>query len=251
MVNVPENFPLLFAEGVGTLQGYQAKTTLSSDAKPRFHRPRLVPYALQQKVEEELNRLQEEGIIRPVENSEWAAPIVIVRKADNSIRICGDYKVTINPYLGMDNYPMPNPQDLFATLAGGRYFTRLDMKQAYQQMKIHVDSQKYLTINTSKGLFVYTRMPFGITTAPAIWERAMDGILRAIAGVTCYLDDILVIVSLEAEHDERLRQVLKRLSEVGVRFKKTRVEYLGHVVDAQGMLQSQLMCLSSKLSLVY
>ena len=140
---------------VGTLQGYQAKITLSSDAKPRFHRPRPVPYALQQKVEEELNRLQEEGIIQPVENSEWAAPIVIVRKVDNSIRICGDYKVAINPYLEMDHYPMPNPQDLFATLAGGQYFTRLDMKQAYQQIKIHVDSQKYFTVNASKGLFVY------------------------------------------------------------------------------------------------
>ena len=133
MFNVPESFPQLFAEGVGTLQGYQAKITLSSDAKPRFHRPRQVPYALKQKVEEELNRLQKEGIIQPVENSKWAAPVVIARKADNSIRICWDYKVTINPYLNTDNYPMPNPHDLFATLAGGQYFTRLDMKQAYQQ----------------------------------------------------------------------------------------------------------------------
>ena len=66
--------------------------------------------------------------------------------------------MTINPYLDTDNYPMPNPHDLFATLAGGQYFTRLDMKQAYQQMKIHVDSQKYLTVNTFKGLFAYTRM---------------------------------------------------------------------------------------------
>ena len=139
--DVPEKFPQLFAKGVGTLQGYQAKKTLSSGAKPRFHRPRPVPYALQQKVEGELNRLQEEGIIQPVENSEWAAPIVMVRKADNSIRICGDYKVTINPYLEMDNYPMPNAQDLFASLAGGRFFTRLDMKQAYMQMRVDASSK--------------------------------------------------------------------------------------------------------------
>ena len=141
--DVPEKYPQLFAEGVGTLEGYQAKITLSADAKPQFHRPRPVPHALQQKVEEELNRLQEEGIIQPVENSEWAAPIVIVRKADNSIRICGDYKVTINPYLEMDNYPMPNAQNLFASLAGGRSFTRLDMKQAYMQMRVDASSQRY------------------------------------------------------------------------------------------------------------
>ena len=121
-----------------------------------------MPYALQHKVEEELNRLQEKGIIQSVKNCAWAAPIVIARKADNSIRICGDYKVTINPYLEMENHPMPNPQDLFATLAGGQYFTRPGMKQAYQQIKIYVQSQKYITVNTSKGLFVYTRMHFAL-----------------------------------------------------------------------------------------
>ena len=82
----------------------------------------------------------------------------MVRKSDGSVRVCGDYKVTINLSLESHTYPMPNPQDLFATLAGGQYFTQLDMKQTYQQMKMHADSQKYLTVNTSKGLFVYTRM---------------------------------------------------------------------------------------------
>ncbi len=240
--DVPEKFPQLFAEGVGTLQGYQAKITLSADAKPQFHRPRPVPYALQQKVEEELNRLQKEDIIQPVENSEWAAPIVIVRKADNSIRICGDYKVTIHPYLEMDNYPIPNAQDLFASLAGGRFFTRLDMKQAYMQMRVDASSQWYLTINTAKGLFAYTRMPFGISTAPGIWQRAMDNVLTGMPGVSCYLDDILIVGQSEEQHDERLHQVLERLSQAGLRlkrekceFKKTRVEYLGYVLDELGL----------------
>ena len=240
--DVPEKYPQLFAEGVGSLQGYQAKITLSADAKAQFHRPRLVPYTLQQKVEEELNRLQEEGIIQPVENSEWAAPIVIVRKADNSIRICGDYKVTINPYLEMDNYPMPNAQDLFASLAGGRFFTRLDMKQAYMQMRVDASSQRYLTINTARGLFAYTRIPFGISTAPGIWQRAMDNVLTGMAGVSCYLDDILIVGQSKEQHDERLHQVLKRLRQAGLRlkrekceFKKTRVEYLGYVVDEHGL----------------
>jgi hypothetical protein len=85
------------------------------------------------KVDEELERLQREGILRPVECSEWAATILVVRKGDDSIRICGDYKVSINSYLDANTYPMPNPQDLFATstLAGGKVFSKLDMKQAY------------------------------------------------------------------------------------------------------------------------
>ena len=186
--------------------------------------------------------MQKEGILRPVESCDGAAPTVIVRKGDGSVRICGDYKVTINPFLEMNAYPMPNPQDLFATLAGGRFFSRLDMKQAYQQMRVHPDSQRYLTVNTSKGLFAYTRMPFGISSAPGIWQRAMDGILAGISGTTCYLDDILVVGRTEEEHDDRLRQVLKRLDQVGLRlkkekceFKKTQVQYLGHVVDGHGL----------------
>ena len=84
----------------------------------------------------------------------------MVRKADGTVRLCGDYKVTINPYLESNPYPMPNPENLFATLAGGAIFSRLDMKHAYQQLQLELDSQEYLTVNTSKGLFAYTRMPF-------------------------------------------------------------------------------------------
>ena len=194
------------------------------------------------RVDAELDRLQEEGILQPVKESRWAAPIVVVRKSDGNIRICGDYKVTVNTYLEPGTYPMPNPRYLFATLAGGKRFTRLDMKQAYQQMKVDKESQKYLTINTNKGLFTYTRMPFGISTAPGIWQRAMDSVLAGVPGVICYLDDILIVGDSDEQHEERLRMVLDRLDQAGVRLKrekcefhKTSVEYLGHVIGEQGL----------------
>ena len=90
------------------------------------------------------------------------------------------------------------------------------MKQAYLQMKVSPQSQKYLTIDTSKGLFAYTRMPFGISSAPAIWQRAMDGILAGISGVGCFLDDILIVGKTAAEHDDRLRMVVGRLRDLGL-----------------------------------
>ncbi|XP_062500846.1 uncharacterized protein K02A2.6-like [Corticium candelabrum] len=160
--DVISEFRALFQSDMGTLRGYQANITLQKGAIPRFQRQRSVPYALQEKVEEELGRLQNEGILKLVDYSDWAAPVVVVRRRDGSLRICGDYKVTVNSYLEMNAYPLPNPQDLFATLArgGGRYFSELEMKQAYLQMKVSPQSQKYLTINKSKGLFAYTRMPF-------------------------------------------------------------------------------------------
>ena len=137
---------------------------------------------------------------------------------------------------------MPNPQDLFSTLAGGRVFTRLDMKQAYQQMRISPDSRADLTINTSKGLFVYTRMSFEITSAPAIWQKAIDETLAGIPGCIYYLDDILVVGGSQEEHDQRLDIVLDRLSKRGIRLKEEKctfntseVEYLGHLISEKGL----------------
>ena len=144
--------------------------------------------------------------------------------------------------MGNIEYPTPNAQDLFATLASGRRFTRLDLKQAYQQMEVDTGSQEYLTINTRKGLFTYTRMPFGIRTAPSIFQKTMDMILSGIPGVCCFFDDILIVGSTDAEHDARVRQVLQRLKQRGVRLKKDKCEfgqsevtYLGHRVDHEGL----------------
>ncbi|XP_062513350.1 uncharacterized protein K02A2.6-like [Corticium candelabrum] len=167
---------------------------------------------LQEKVDSGLSRLQNKDILRPVESSQWAVPIVVVQKADGTVHLCGDYKVTSNPYLESNPYPMSNSDDLFATLAGGAIFSRLDMKHAYQQLQVELDSQEYLTVNTSKGLFTYTRMPFGISTAPSIWQREMDRILAGVAGTVCYMDDILVVGENESQHDERLMAVLQKLA---------------------------------------
>lgn len=126
------------------IKGLEARISLTPGATPIFHRPRPVPNALQTKVEEELDRLVAEDILRPLQKSEWAAPIVVVKKGDGGIRICGDYKTTINRHIDYSSYPMPNPQDLFATLSGGRKFTRLDMRHAYLQLKVAPESQPSL-----------------------------------------------------------------------------------------------------------
>ena len=101
------------------------------DAVPKFCKAQPVPYAMKGKIEEELKRLQEEGTIESVQFSQWAAPIVAIMKHDNSIRICGDYKTTVNQVSKLDNYPIPKVRDFLATLGGGEKFTKLDMSQAY------------------------------------------------------------------------------------------------------------------------
>ena len=132
VVEVPD----VFREGLRELKGMNVKIHVKDDATPRFHKPRPDHYALKEKVEKELTRLQETGIIEPVQFSEWAVHIVPVCKPSGQIRICGDYKVTINQGVDEDKYPLPRVNDLYTGLNGGETFSNLDLRQAYLQLTL-------------------------------------------------------------------------------------------------------------------
>ena len=157
------------------------------------------------------------------------------------MRICGDCKVTINRAAKLDKYPIPCIDELFASLAGGRTFSKLDLSHAYLQVPLDSASQN-VTISTHRGLFIYTRLPFGIVSAPSIFQRAMENLLQGIPRVCVYLDDILVMGDTEQEHLANLAQVLGRLQDAGMRLKREKcafllpsVAYLGHVISADGL----------------
>ena len=164
------------------------------------------------KVKEELKHLVTEGIIEPVHFADWVAPIVPIVKSDGkSLRICGDFKLTVNQASKLDRYPIPKVEDLFVKLAGGKAFTKLDMSQAYQQLLLDEESRKYAVINTHRGLFRYNRLPFRISSAPGIFQRVMESILSGIPGVVVYIDDVLVTGKSEQEHLSVLEEVLRRI----------------------------------------
>ncbi|KAJ8346503.1 hypothetical protein SKAU_G00279040 [Synaphobranchus kaupii] len=231
--------------GLGTIKGIKARVTLKPDSVPKFCPPRNVPYALRPKVEAELTRLTELGVISPVEHSDWATPVVPVSKKDATVRLCDDFKVTINPALCVDKYPIPRIEDLFASLAGGQRFSKLDLSNAYLQMEVEEESRKLLTFSTQKGLFCHNRLPFGIASAPALFQKAMDQVLLGLPFTHCYLDDILVSGPDEETHLKTLDVVLGRLEEYGLHVKQEKclffqesVEYLGHIIDAAGLHKS-------------
>ncbi len=233
---------IVFKEELGTLKGATAKIHVVSGAKPHFFKPRSLPFAMREKVEAELDRLIKERIIEPVKFSEWAAPVVPVLKPDGSLRLCGDYRVTVNRESSLEQYPIPRMEDMFAVLSGGEKYTKLDMSHAYQQILLDETSKQYVTVNTHKGLFTYTRLPFGVSSSPAIFQRTMEGILKDIPKVTVYLDDILLTGKNDQEHLGTLDQVLQRLEEFGLRLKRGKckfmekeVVFLGHKVDATGI----------------
>ena len=219
------NYSDVFQEGLGSFKGYEVKINVNPDATPRFHKARTVC----EKVEAKLDRLVAEGTLEPVEYSDWAAPIVAVVKSDpKSVRICGDFRVTVNQLSQLDRYPIPRIDDIFATLEGGKIFTKLDLSQAYQQLKLDAESQKYLLINTHKGLFRYTRLPLRISSAPGSFQRAMETLLQGIPHVTIYIDDILITGETEADH-------LQTVEKGKCKFLIPSVDYLGYVIDAQGL----------------
>ena len=236
----------VFGEGLGHLRGYHAKIHVEQEAVPKFMKARPVAYAMKEKIEKELDRLTSLGILEPIQFSEWASPIVPVLKSDRSVRICGDFKVTLNSVSKLDRHPIPRIEDLFARLGGGKLFSKLDMSQAYQQVELDDVSKQYTVINTHKGLFRYRRLPFGIASAPAIFQRVMESLLQNIPGVIVYIDHVLTKGKNDEEHLKSLEMVLKRIEDAGMLLKKEKcvfmaksVSYLGHIIDSQGLHPTQ------------
>lgn len=239
-----ERYADVWKDELGRFNKFKVSLHLKPTAKPKFFKPRPVPFALKDKVEAELERLVQLGILRPVSYSKYGTPIVPVLKANGSIRICGDYALTINKDLEVDKYPLPRIEEVFAKLQGGEKYSKIDLKMAYNQLELtsHDSSQELTTINTSKGLFQYTRLVFGLANAPAIFQRAMENLLIGIEGVVVWLDDICITAPNNKIHLERLEEVLKRLQDAGLRLQRNKcdffqdsVTYLGYVIDKNGL----------------
>ena len=219
-----------------------AHLKLRENATPQFFKPRPVPFALKEKIAEELKRLERIGVLEKVKFSDWATPIVPVLKPDGTVRICGDCKVTINPALDVPGYPMPTAEELFTQLNGSQSFSKLDLSSAYQQLLLDEESRQHVTINTQLGLFRYTRLPFGVAASPAIFQQTMDSILSGLNGVGGILDDLIVTGPNDKEHLRNLENTLKCLHSMGVKLKKPKcmfmkpsVEYFAFVVDRHGI----------------
>lgn len=225
--------------------GIQAKLTLKENTTPVFCKPRTVPFKLLSLVEQELQTLVRDGVLEKVNTSQWVTPIVPVLKKNNRVRICGDFSIIINPNLLVDQHPLPTIDELFASMAGGVKFTKIDLQQAYLQLEVREEDRALLTLNTHKGLFRSTRLMYGIASAPAIWQREMENILRDIPGVSVFIDDIRITGPDDETHLRRLELVLQRLASANIRinedkceFFKDSIEYCGFKINKNGILKT-------------
>ncbi len=214
--------------------------------QPIFHKKYAVPYCYEEKVKDSIMEAVEKGILKRVEKSDWASPIVVVPKENGQVRICIDPSRTFNKYLQYDHYPLPVIEDLFVKIGGHEFYCLLDLKGAYQQLKVSEKSSEILVITTHVGLFRYTRMPFGIKPAASIFQKFMDTVLESIGYAYSYIDDVIVVADNKEEMKDRLINVLECLLKhnVKVNFEKCKlfvneVRYLGHVIDRQGLKPSK------------
>ena len=168
--SVLSKYPELFCDG----WALSVKLRVDSSCRPFFFKPCSGPFALRERVETELDRLQKAGVIQPVQFSAWAAPIVQVVKVDGSVHICGDYKLTVNSAACTESYPLPRIKDLLASINNGKIFSKLDLSNAFQQIELDDDSKHLVAISTQRDLYQYNRLPFGVSSAPAIFQRTME-----------------------------------------------------------------------------
>ena len=136
---------------LGTYTGDQVKILADTKERPRYCKARTVPFALRDKVKSKLRRLQEQGIIEPVTHADWAAPVVAVLKKikkKETVRLSGNYKLTINRAVKLDRYPILTIKDIFTIMMSCTVFLTLDMLQAYQQLVLDEESRRLVTMNT-------------------------------------------------------------------------------------------------------
>lgn len=170
VLSIKKRFASVFDEGLGSYTGGSVKLNLIENVKPVFCKPRPVPFAWRSKIESQLKALVEKGVLVPVDNSDWGTPLVPIMKPNGEIRICGDYKSTINKYLEDVRYPLPLIDELFSSLRGD-LFTKLDLSNAYNQLLLDEDSQLLCAWSTHMGIYKMTRLPFGVSRRRQFFKK--------------------------------------------------------------------------------
>ncbi|KAA3675726.1 uncharacterized protein DEA37_0006214 [Paragonimus westermani] len=242
VVHVLQNtYSDLFTGNLGLCTKAKGVFYLKPGSTPVFRPKRPVPFSATTTINAELDRLEQAGVLQRVSYSTWAAPIVVVRKANGGVRLCGDFSTGLNNALETHQYPLPIPEDLFARLNGGTVFSKIDLSDAYLQVEVEDKCKELLTINTHRGLYQYNRLPFGVKCAPAIFQQIMDIMLSDIPYAMAYMDDIIIVSSSVDDHIQHLHTVFQRIRDYGftLRIEKceimlSNIRYLGSIIDETG-----------------
>ena len=229
--------------GLGKLENDAVKLNIDKEAIPQAQPQRRIPFHIRKKVKHAVKELQREDIIEAVPETQptpWVSPIVAVPKKDGSVRICVDMRMA-NQAINRVRYPIPTVNDVSLDLNGAKYFSKLDLAQAYHQLPLSEESRYITTFSTHIGLFRYKRLAYGINASAEIFQHALQQSLQGIQGVCNIADDIIIHGKSREEHDAALRNSLKRLQEKGLTlnankcsFLQPSLEFFGQIFSAEG-----------------
>ncbi|GJT63943.1 putative reverse transcriptase domain-containing protein [Tanacetum coccineum] len=242
---VVRDFPEVFRDDLSGLPPFREiefRIELIPRAVPIAKSPyRLAPSELEE-LSRKLKELQDKGFIRP-STSPWGASVLFVKKKHGSFRICIDYR-ELNKLTIKNRYPLTRIDDLFDQLQGSQFFSKIDLRSRYHQLRVHEDDIPKTAFRTRYGHFEFTVMPFGLTNAPAVFMDLMNRVCRPYLDkfVIVFIDDILIYSKTQEEHVEHLRLVLELLKKekLYAKFSKCEfwlreVQFLGHVINGNGI----------------
>ncbi|GJU22291.1 putative reverse transcriptase domain-containing protein [Tanacetum coccineum] len=202
---------------------------------------RLAPAEMQE-LSTQLQELSDRGFIRP-SSSPWGAPVLFVKKKDGSFRMCIDYR-ELNKLTMKNQYPLPRINDLFDQLQGSRVYSKIDLRSGYHQLRVREEDISKTTFRTRYGHYEFQVMPFGLTNAPAVFMDLMNRVCKPYLDrfVIVFIDDILIYSKSRKEHEGHLKLILNLLKkeELYAKFSKcefwlSKVQFLGHVIDSEGL----------------
>uniref|UniRef100_A0A146KXW0 RNA-directed DNA polymerase n=4 Tax=Lygus hesperus TaxID=30085 RepID=A0A146KXW0_LYGHE len=243
-----ETFTTLFERPTGNGCTLDVSHVIDTGSEgPAARRPYPIPHALRPIVEEQVQLMLDDGVIRPSQ-SPWCAPVVMVKKKTTpgqptEWRFCTDYR-DLNRITKSDAYPLPRLQETVSLLGQSRYYSTLDLTMGYHQIRVHPESREKTAFTVLGRHYEYERMAFGLKNAPATFQRAMHTVLQGMVGVDClvYLDDVIVFSADFDTHMDKLRRVLQRFQDAGFRvnlkkcaFLQQEVRFLGHLVTTDGV----------------
>ena len=234
-------FSDVFSEDLGHVDVVQHRIDTGGNT-PIKQRPRRLPYAYRDEARKQISDMLAQNIIQP-SSSPWSSPIVLVRKKDGQLRFCVDYR-KLNQITRGDCHPLPRIDDTLDALKNAKLFTTLDCRNGYWQIPVALEDRQKTAFVTQGGLYEFLRMPFGLSTAPQTFQRAIEIILSGLNFeiCLCYLDDVIIYSENFEQHCMRLTTVLSRFRQHNLRVKLAKctfaaktVKFLGHVISESGI----------------